>query len=320
MQLSPELVNRLVAIRSLLDLGDIELVSVAATRLEGHRGEPEIDEILSTLDECRYVDAAQRIGRLLSDGTHLARWQDPEIALLEAELERITAEFADTETEHAEVEHLVTRFQAVHQEILGERISRVLKLRMRLLERKLRSHPEEQQAFEEASRDFEEFQRDQQVQKESSKRTRWELAEDEQAELKRLFRLTSKKCHPDLVPPEHQAAAAQMFREVRAAYDEGNLARLRKLAEQAEAGLFERLGDAAEDDERLKKRLRARIAGIREALANIRASLEAIRTSSTYLTMTDHEDWESLFAEQALLLDREIDNLTASLEENDNDD
>lgn len=320
MQLSPELMNRMVAIRSLLDLGDIELASVAASRLEGHRGEPEIDEILSALDECCYVDAAQRIGRLLSDGTHLARWQDPEIALLEAELERITAEFADAETEHAELEHLVTRFQAVHHEILGERIARLLMLRMRLLERKLQSHPEEQQAYDEASRDFEEFQRDQQVQKESSERTRWELAEDEQAELKRLFRLTSKKCHPDLVPPEHQAAAAQMFREVRAAYDEGNLARLRKLAEQAEAGLFERLGDAAEDDERLKKRLRARIAGIREALANIRASLEAIRTSSTYLTMTDHEDWESLFAEQALLLDREIDNLTASLEENDDDD
>lgn len=320
MQLSPELMNRLVAIRSLLDLGDIELGSMAASRLEGHRGEPEIDEILSALDECRYVDAAQQIGRLLSDGTHLARWQDPEIVLLEAELERITAEFADAETEHAELEHLVTRFQAAHHEILGERIARLLMLRMRLLERKLQSHPEEQQAYEEASRDFEEFQRDQQVQKESSERTRWELAEDEQAELKRLFRLTSKKCHPDLVPPEHQAAAAQMFREVRAAYDEGNLARLRKLAERAEAGLFERLGDATEDDERLKKRLRARIAGIREALTNIRASLEAFRTSSTYLTMTDHEDWESLFAEQALLLDREIDNLTASLEENDDDD
>ena len=317
MQLSPELVNRLVAIRSLLDLGDIELVSVAASRLDGHRGEPEIDEILSALDDCRYADAAQRIGRLLSDGTRLARWQDPEIALLEAELERITAEFADAEAEHAELEHSVARFQAVHHEMLGERIARLLQLRMRLLERKLRSHPEERQAFEDVSRDFEEFQRDQEVQKESSERTRWDLTEDEQVELKRLFRQGSKRCHPDLVPPEYQAAAAQMFRELRAAYDEGNLERLRKLAERAEAGLFESLGDATEDDVRLKKRLRARIAGIREALANIRASLEAILTSSTYLTMTGHEDWESLFTEQSLMLDREIGNLTTSLEERD---
>lgn len=317
MQLSPELLNRLVAIRSLLDLGDIELVSVAASRLDGHRGEPEIDEILGALDDCRYADAAQRIARLLSDGTRLARWQDPEIALLEVELERVTAEFAEAEAEQAELEHRVARFQAVHHEMLGERIARLLKLRIRLLERKLRSHPEERQAFEQASRDFEEFQRDQEMQQESSERTRWDLTEKEQVELKRLFRQGSKKCHPDLVPPEHQAAAAQMFRELRAAYDEGNLERLRKLAERAEAGLFDSPEDVAGDDERIKKRLRARIAGIRESLANIRASLEAICASSTYLTLTGHEDWDCLFAGQAMMLDREIENLTTTLEEDD---
>ena len=142
-----------------------------------------------------------------------------------------------------------------------------------------------------------------------------DLGDFEQAELKRLFRQGSKKCNPDLVPPEHQSAAAQMFRELQAAYDEDKVELLRKLAERAEAGLFESLGDAAEDDERLKKRLRVRIAGIRDSLANVRESLEAIRASSTYLTMTGHDDWESLFAGQALMLDREIENLSTSREE-----
>ena len=43
------------------------------------------------------------------------------------------------------------------------------------------------QALEETSRDFGEFQRDQEVRKESSERTHWDLTGDEQVDLKRLF-------------------------------------------------------------------------------------------------------------------------------------
>jgi hypothetical protein len=99
LNLSPELINRLVALKSLLDLGDMELVSATSSRLENVREEPEITGILGALDDHRYAEAAGLIDKLLSDGTRLARWTDPEIALLEVELERVTAELADLETE-----------------------------------------------------------------------------------------------------------------------------------------------------------------------------------------------------------------------------
>jgi hypothetical protein len=313
LNLSPELINRLVALKSLLDLGDMDLVSAASLRLESSREAPEIAGILDALIDHRYAEASGMIGRLLSDGNRLARWTDPEIALLETELDRVTAELADLETEQAELEHLVSRFQSAHNEALGARIARLLKLRMRMLERRMKTEPEKRPEYDQASRDFEEFQRDQEIQKDVDARTKWELTAEEQTELKRLFRKGSKLCHPDLVPAEHHDAAADMFRQLRKAYDEGNLDRLRQLVKRAEAGLFDATDENGDTDERRKERLRARIAGIRESLEKTRANIREIKRSATYQTMTEHADWADLFESQAVLLDQEIETLATEL-------
>ena len=232
LNLTPDIISRLIAIKSLLDLGDLELVMVASSRLGNVRSEPEIDGVLTALEERRYSEAAELIGKLLSDGTRIVRWTDPDIALLDAELEQLTAELADLETEQAELEHLLSRFQAAHNEALGARIARLLKLRMRILERQLKTDSAKRPNYERARRDFEDFQQDEEHQKEANVRTKWELSDAEQAELKRLFRKGSKLCHPDLMPREHHDAAAAMFRELRKAYDEGNLERVRQLVKR----------------------------------------------------------------------------------------
>jgi len=320
LNLSPHLINRLVALKSLLYLGDLELVSVASSRLESDREEQEIAAILSALEDHRYSEAANLIEKLLSDGTRLAFCSDSEIAMLEAELEGVMGEFADLETEQAELEHLLHRFQAAHNETLGERVRRLLKLRMRLLARQIKSSPEKRAAFDEACRDFDEFQQDQEIQKEAEARTKWELSDDERNELKLLFRRGSKKCHPDLVSAEHHDAAGKMFRELRKAYDEGDLKRLRQLVERAVAGLFDASGDAGDSEARRNERLKARIASIREALERTRANNETIKRSTTYQTVTENADWAALFEKQALMLDQRIKILSVTLEDIEDDD
>ncbi len=315
LNLSPELINRLVALKSLLDLGDMELATIASSRLQRDREEPEIALILSTLKDHRYAEAASQIDKLLSDGTRLACWTDPEIALLEVELERVTAELADLETEQAEIEHQVSRFQAAHNDALGARIERLLKLRLQMLKRQIKSDPEQRPAYDQARRDFEDFQRDQEIQKESDAKTKWELSETEHAELKQLFRKGSKLCHPDLVPVEHHDAASEMFRQLRKTYGEGDLERVRKLVKRAAAGLFDASGETGDSNERTKDRLKARIAGIREVLERSRVKIQEMKRSTTYQTMTENADWLFLFEKQAELLDQEIDNLCETLKD-----
>jgi hypothetical protein len=320
LNLTAGIINRLIALKSLLDLGDIELLTVAVSRLESECREKEVAPVLGLLKDHRYAEAAGLINKLLSEGTRLARWIDPEIALLEVELERVTADLADLETEQAELEHLVSRFQTAHNEALGERLASLLKLRMRMLERQVQTHPEKQTDYDQASRDFDEFQRNQEIQEETDARTKWELTGEEQKELKRLFRQGSKMCHPDLVPAEHHDSAAQMFRDLRKAYDEGDLARVRQIQKSAEAGSFQATDNASESDDRRKARLIGRITGIREALERTRTHVDGIKHSSTYQTMTQHPDWSGLFDHQTKLLDQEIENLTLALKEMENDD
>lgn len=255
------------------------------------------------------------IDTFLSDGTRLANWHDPEITLLEVELAKLTGELADLETEQAELEHLLCRFQAAHNEALGTRIARLLKLRMRIFERQIKTNPEKRAGYDQASRDYEEFQRDQETQRESDARTKWELSEAEQTELRHLFRKGSKLCHPDLVPTEHHDAASEMFRQLRMAYDEGNLERVHQLVERAAAGLFDATHQDGDTDERRKDLLKARIAGICESTARTRVIVQEIKCSTTYQTMMESTDWFSLFEEQAKLLDQEIEKLCETLKE-----
>lgn len=293
---------------------------MAASRLEEHRGEPEIEEVLAALADHRYSDAVGKIEKLLLDGTRLARWVDPAFALLEAELKLVAAELADLETEQAELEHRLSRFQAAHNEALGARIARLLKLRMRLLERQLQTNREKQTDYEQAARDYEQFEQDQEAQRKDDARTKWELSENEQKELKALFRKGSKLCHPDLAPPEHHDAAAEMFRQLRTAYDEGDLERVRQLVQRCASGLFDMTSDPQDSEERRMERLKAKICGIREALERTRASILQIKSSPTYRTMVENPEWITLFEKQSEILDQEIELLSEKLEESDHDD
>ena len=319
MNLTSTLISRLTALKSLLDLEDVELVSLASSRLAEHQHEPAIKEIQAALADHRYAEAVRMIEKLLSDGTRLAQWIDPEITLLEAEFELLSSELADLETEQADLTHQLSRYQAAFHESLGDRLARLLKLRMRKLLRESKINPEKQSTYEQAKKDFEDFEQEQETRREKDARTEWNLSEEEQKELKQMYRRGSKLCHPDLVADEHKDAASRMFMELRKAYEEGDLLRIRHLVERCEAGLFDSIQGDGDQSERKKQRLRAKIAGIREALDRVRQDIKTIQESNTYQVMIQHPDWQSLFAQQAQLLDQEIEHLSQELEKENED-
>ncbi len=119
MNLAPELTTRLEAIKSLLAIGEFELIEMAAQRLEDHRIEPAIAEILNLLRDRRFSAASDQIGKLLAEGARIVPWTDPEIALLKAELGKLAEDVARVEADKAEVDHLMARFMAAHNRHLG---------------------------------------------------------------------------------------------------------------------------------------------------------------------------------------------------------
>jgi|GEM_PF-1463729 len=313
MTLSPELTSRLQALKALLDLGDVELATSAATRLQAHKETDAIAQIIAHFGSHRYAEASALITTLLSEGTRLVRWTDPEINLLEAELERLSSELAEAEVEQAELAHQISRFHAAHHQSLGERLEKLLRLRLLVRQRAAAADPTKAKEAKQAQEDFDDFQKESAAKDAEDARTKWDLSEDEQQELKKLFRNASKKCHPDVVPAEHQAAAAAMFRDLSEAYQTGNLVRVQQLAAQAEAGVFTPAGEMTAADQ--KASLQARIQAVRTALEKAVSELADIQQSATCRVISQHPDWDTYFQTQAVKLDQEIVRLAETVED-----
>ncbi len=307
MKLPPELVSRLQAIKALLDLGDLELASVAAARLQAHRDIGSVTHITECFGAHRYVEAGAIITTLLTEGTRLVRWTDPEIKLLEAELERLSSELAEAESEQAEMAHLIARFHAAHHQALGKRLEKLLRLRMLFRKREAEADSAKASDFAKAKEDYDNFQQESATREEEDERTNWKLSEEEEQELKRLFRKASKKCHPDVVSSEHQTAAAAMFRDLSEAYEKGDLVRVRQIALQADAGVFAASEKATEVEQ--KEGLKMRVQAARLALEKALAGLSLLKQSAVCSVMARHPDWDVYFQAQALKLDQEIERL-----------
>jgi hypothetical protein len=311
MHLPPELTSRLQALKALLDLGDIELASTAALRLQAHKDKAAIAQVIAHFSSHRYTEASALITILLTEGVRLVRWTDPEITLLETELERISSELAETEAEQAELAHQISRFHAAQYQSLGERLEKLLRLRLRYRKRAASNDPAKAEDVQQAQEDFDDFQKESAAQEAEDVLTKWDLSEDEQQELKKLFRNASKKCHPDVVPAAYQAVAAAMFRELSEAYQRGDLARVKELASQALVGVFTEALKATEADQ--KASLRARIHKARSSLEKVRVELAAIKNSAAFQILSQHPDWDAYFDTQAAKLDKEIERLTQSM-------
>ena len=125
MTLSSELISRLQAPKALLDLGDVELASYAAARLQAHREIGSVAQIIECFDTHRYAEAGRIITTALTEGSRLVRWTDPEIILLEAEFERLSSELAEAESEQSELTHKIACFHAAHHQTLGARLAKL---------------------------------------------------------------------------------------------------------------------------------------------------------------------------------------------------
>jgi hypothetical protein len=227
----------------------------------------------------------------------------------------IAETLAEAEAEQAELVHQISRFHAAHHQSLGARLEKLLRLRLLVRMRAAVADPTKAEEAQKAQQDFDDFQKESAEQVAEDVRTKWDLSEDEQQELKKLFRSASKKCHPDVVPAEHQAAAAAMFRELSEAYQTGNLARVRHLAAQAVAGVFTAVAEASAADQ--KATLQARIRAARSALEKVRAELAEVQKSAAFHVISQHPDWDAYFAAQAAKLDVEIERLAQAVKDSD---
>lgn len=172
------------------------------------------------------------------------------------------------------------------------------------LERGLTREEEEEparQARDEANEEYEKY-REQHHDAEVRMRKGKALSEEDQNELKRLWRQASKLCHPDLVADDLKDEANTMMVQLNQAKQRGDVKAIRSLVARLQQG-FEPImaSDRLNDLERIRKKM----AQVREQIDTLVSELAELEKEESWLVVSTLNNMESYFTQQEKAL-REV--------------
>ena len=172
------------------------------------------------------------------------------------------------------------------------------------LERGLTREEEEEparQARDEANEEYEKY-REQHHDAEVRLRKGKALSEEDQNELKRLWRQASKLCHPDLVADDLKDEANTMMVQLNQAKQRGDVKAIRSLVARLQQG-FEPImaSDRLNDLERIRKKM----AQVREQIDTLVSELAELEKEESWLLVSTLNNMESYFTQQEKAL-REV--------------
>ena len=220
----------------------------------------------------------------------LTEYQDPEVAGLQMELASL--EFALTElvAEKGEALRKIAEFNAAYMANLGELMEKILHLRLQQEEARA-AHAEDDE-LKKARNQYEEF-----TQQKADTPQVQSLDHEQKNELKKLFKQAAHKCHPDRLPDDKKEDGARMFQELEAANRKNDLARVREICQQLQAGDWTADAETVTD----KEILRQRIESTRERIAAVQAEIDALAADETWRLIeslaAEGADWDAYFAE-----------------------
>lgn len=303
--------RRLEMIRNLVLLGEQDDIPAHLRKLRPVAEALQISRIISALDNGEYKAALEHIDVYLRKATALVASEFVDIARLRFHLETLEMRVESLTDEKAELERRLITFNRRYDDVLGDLIQRVLKARAEqarqlAAERKKAKEreaaeaaaEEAEEAYEEYSRQHEELQRAESPPK---------LNEEDERELKSLYRKACSLSHPDKVPEEKKEAAHRVFIELQDAYKSNDVARVREIYDTIKVG-----GLPETRSTTLSKldTLKAAIAELEFAIGKLVAALRTLQESDGVRLMNaagaTETAWQIYLERQRQTLEREL--------------
>jgi len=289
-----DLLKRLNIIQDAITLGDADVIASQAGRLPA-----AMDELASLLTAGRYADAALWIAAYRKENLMLTEYQDPEIAGLRLELANLEFALVELVAERGEVMRKLDEFNAAHMAALGELMEEIL--RLKLQREQARAAQEDDEELNKARDEYEEFSQ----QKAETPEVQ-PLDQEEESELKKLYKQAAHKCHPDRLPDDKKAEGTRIFQELEAANRQNDLPRVREIWQKLQAGDWTADAETVTD----KDILRSRIEAVREQIDAMRAEIAALYADDTWQRIeslaADGIDWDTYFAEAKTKMEAEL--------------
>lgn len=309
--------RRLEMVRHLVLLGELDEIPNHLRKLRPVAKVLQISRIITALDNGEYKAALEFIDVHLRKAVALVAFGFADIAQLRFQLETLELRLESLTDEKAEFERLLITFNRRYDALLGDLIQRILKARAeqaRLFANE-RKNTKERKAVEGAAEEAEAAYEDFSRQHEELQRTKPQLKldEEDERELKSLYRKACSLCHPDKVSKARKDAAHRVFVALQEAYKSNDLARVRDIYETlSTGGLPEIRSTTLSEVESIK----AAIAELEYAISLIVSELKALHDSDGARLMNvagaTETAWQSYLESQRLILEQELITIAGS--------
>jgi hypothetical protein len=303
-----KILSRVEALKQVINLDDEDDIALQLSKLKKLLPDDDSFEkerkIITSIEHKQFDETEALIQDYIFNSKRITIFVDPEIGELKLELKTLELQIGALEDDKAEIERLLRKFQFRHTIELGMLIQRILSIRKDQLEKEAESDPKKKPEYEEAKQDFEDFEQDYQS---SRKNEVIELRDEEQKELKTLFRACSKLCHPDVVTDEHKKEASEVFKNLTAASERNDLVKVREIYESLKEGIYKAASEALSDVQRLHHqavRMRMRVTELSKVI-------RGLRDSEAFKKVSEIKDWDEYFASVRKQLEEELSKLEA---------
>lgn len=230
-------------------------------------------------------------------------YDDQELIKLKIEAKALEIDFNLKNDELVEIGKIINNFSIKHNQELGEVLKNLLKFRKEKLEVEKDLNKKKKKEFEEAKAEYEEFNENYEF---SKTENLFDLNDEEKIEIKKAYRKATKLCHPDIVSNDFKIQAEEIFKELKKAYEENNIKRVKEILENLEK---EKLFVNKSESITKKSKLKIEILNLKNKLDKIISEIENLKSKEPYLTIIKIEDWDKYFKTKKSILLEELNYL-----------
>lgn len=301
--MSDELIRRLDLLKNLIALGEEDLLSQQADKLDSISSKIDTSLLVEALRKKSFSEAVQQIDKILKDSASIQVYEDPEIQALRLELRVLEQKFSEKEEKKSEIERILREFEIRYEQALGELISKLMRLKMEKLEEEISNDESKKEEYEEARKTFEEHEN---TFKDLQKETIRDLNSDELDELKKNYREAAFLCHPDTAAEEFREKSKEAFQKLSEAYQKNDLEGVQEVLHVLKHG-----GQLLKDSDVVsdKSILESKINSLKKKIDEIDIQLEEYENSEAWSTVNGLDDWDVYFEIAKKSLIKEINSI-----------
>lgn len=312
--------RRLEMVRNLILLGEQDDLPPHIQKLRPIVEQLRLQALLQDLEQGNYKNALQDIETYLQRSSALVLREDIDVPNLQFQLQVLELRLQSLSDEKSDLERTLVIFNRRYNDALGTLLIDLLGVQAKLARQKAEAHRQQadenskaeqeaeqaEQEAEQAEQDWQDYQQEYEEQQTQHAPNR--LSEEDEQELKKLYRKACSLCHPDRFDNDQKEAAHQMFVALQDIYKTNDLPALRELHTTLKSGGLPKAPRSITLSR--SDALRAAIAELQHRISETLRQLQRLHHSEgadlLRLAGNTESEWLSFFEKQKQLLQEEI--------------